>query len=245
VATIPILRAQMFRLLKWIFRIALALLTLAVIAAIIFLLTYNSILRNTIQHEVQAQTGMDTQIGNFKLALTAPTLRLQGIKIANPPDFGGAPFLDISEIYLDYDTAAFAKKQIHIKLARINLTELDIVKNQNGQTNIFAFVKLPSPQNKNGAPLQFNFKKQTGYDFIGIDRLNISFGKVKFIDLANPQNDREQNIGIDSLVMQNVKSPRDLAGLAALIDLRSNFFFDSILGKAGMRQLLSLTNATF
>ncbi|HXE41407.1 MAG TPA: hypothetical protein VN516_00175, partial [Candidatus Baltobacteraceae bacterium] len=177
----------------------------------------------------------DTQIGNFKLALISPTVRAQQIKIANPPEFGGAPFLNISEIYIDYDRAALAKKEIHIKLARINLAELDIVKNQNGQTNIFAFIKLPPSRNGKsvapGAPAKFDLKKQTGYDFQGIDALNVSIGKVKFIDLNNPQNDREQIIGIDNFVIPKVKTSKDLDGLWVMIYLRSDGFFDSILGR--------------
>lgn len=213
------------------FRVALVLMALAIIAAIIFLLTYNSVLRNTIQHEVQAQTGMDTQIGNFKLALVSPTLRMQNVKIANPPEFGGAPLVDVSEIYVDYDRAALAKKEIHVKLARINLTEFDIVKNQSGQTNIFALVR--APQWRHGktiavSPAKFDFKRQTGYDFQGIDELNVSVGKVKFIDLSNPQNDREQTIGLDNFVIPNVKSAKDLDSLWVMIYLRSDGFFDSI-----------------
>jgi uncharacterized protein involved in outer membrane biogenesis len=226
----------MIRLFKWIIRIALALMALVIIAAVIVLLTYNSILRNVIQGEVRAQTGMDTQIGNFKLALLAPTVRLQNVELANTPDFGGAPFLNISEIYIDYDRAALAEKEIHIKLMRINLAELDIVKNQKGETNVYAFIKLP--RNKSGAPVKFDFQKQTGYDFQGIDALNVSIGKVKFIDLANPQNDHEQTIGIQDFVMPNVKRVRDLDSLWMMVYLRSNGFFDSIFPTKKSNSLL-------
>jgi uncharacterized protein involved in outer membrane biogenesis len=217
---------KMFRLFKWMFRTALALIALAAVIAILFLLTYNSILRNTIQHEVRAQTGMDAQIGKFKLALASPTLRMQNVKIASAPDFGGAPFLDISEIYVDYDRVALAKKEFHARLVRINVTEFDIVKNQKGQTNIFAFIQLP--RGKSGAPVKFDLKKQTGYDFQGIDELNVYVGKVKFIDLANPQNDCEQNIGLENFVIPHVKSAKDLDSLWVMIYLRSDGFFDSI-----------------
>lgn len=237
----------MFRLFKWIFRIALGLVALIVIVAVIFLLSYNSILRNTLQHQIQAQTGMDAQIGSFKLALLSPTLRLQNVTIANPPEFGGAPFLNFPEIYIEYDRAALAKKEIHIELMRINLAELDIVKNQNGQTNIFAFAQLPASHGKAAAPGKFDFKKQTGYDFQGIDQLNVSIGKVKFIDLANPQNDREQNIGIQDFVMPNVKRSRDLDSLWVRIYLGGNGFFDPIfhVNKNPLMNFLNSAGLTF
>lgn len=225
-------RVDMIRLFKWIIRIALMLVALAIVVAVIILLTYNLVLRNTIQQQIQAQTGMDTQIGSFKLALLSPTVRMQNVKIANAPQFGGAPFLNISEIYVEYDRAALKKKEIHIKLARINLAELDIVKNQNGQTNIFALVRAPQLHNGKTVAVssaqKFDFKRQTGYDFQGIDELNISIGKIKFIDLSNPQNDREQNIGIQDFVMPNVKTSKDLDSLWVMVYLRSDGFFDSI-----------------
>ena len=40
--------------------------------------------------------------------------------------------------------------------------------------------------------------------------LNVSIGKVKYVDLNNQRNNREQTIGIDKLVIPNVKSQMDL-----------------------------------
>jgi uncharacterized protein involved in outer membrane biogenesis len=233
----------MFRLFKWIIRMAFGLVALAVIVAVVFLLTYNTILRNTLQHQIQAQTGLDAQIGSLKLALLSPTLRLQNVRISNPPEFGGAPFLNVPEIYIEYDRVALAKKEIHIKLMRIKLAELDIVKNQKGRTNIFAFLPAPS-RGKTAAPVTFDLKKQTGCDFRGIDQLNVSIGKVKFIDLANPQNDREQKIGIEDFVMPNVKRPRDLDSLWVMIYLRSNGFFDPIFPVKKSNPLIDFLKST-
>ena len=60
--------------------------------------------------------------------------------------------------------------------------------------------------------------------------LNVSVGEARFIDLQNPKNDREQQIGIDNLVIKNVKTPADLAGLAVLVALRGGDFFGSMFG---------------
>jgi len=67
-------------------------------------------------------------------------------------------------------------------------------------------------------------------DFQGIDALNVSVGTFKYIDLVNQRNNREQKVGIDNLVMKNVKSPADLAGLALLVALRGGDFFTSVFG---------------
>ena len=245
----------MKRIFKWLIGLVLAAVLLVVVAIIVLLLSYNSILRAAMERQIRAQTGMDVEIGSLKVALTSPTVEIQNLKIHNSPEFGGTPFLDIPEIRVEYDRAALARREIHLTLLRFNLGELDIVKNPAGQTNIFLpSVKSPAlksglnakaPANTNtttglpgdqlpgqksggGNPLA-DFKSQSGFNFTGIDMLNVSIGKVKFIDLRNPQNNREQTIGIDELVIPNVKSLADLTSLAVDIALHSNGFFDSFV----------------
>jgi hypothetical protein len=48
--------------------------------------------------------------------------------------------------------------------------------------------------------------------------------------LKDPSHNREQKIGIDNLVMKNVKTPADLAGLMVLVALRGGDFFTTVLG---------------
>ena len=218
-------------MIKWLFKWLFQLAALALVLVVIFLLTYNAILRSVVEHNIRTQTGMDAEIGKFSLGLVSPTLEIQNQKIYNPPSFGGTPFLDIPEIHVEYDRDALARREIHIKLLRFNLGELDIVKNQAGRTNIFMpGPRLPAGKSR-GTNAQADFKKQSGYNFTGIDMLNVTIGTVKFIDLQNPQNNREQDIGIDDLVIPNVRTPIDLAGLGADIALHSNGFFDSMVGQ--------------
>ncbi|MFZ1072973.1 MAG: hypothetical protein WAO21_06000 [Verrucomicrobiia bacterium] len=208
---------------KWLFRLFL----LAVVLVVILLLSFNTILRVVIENRIRAQTGMDAEIGKFSAGIVEPTVEIQNFRLYNPPDFGGTSFLNIPEIHVEYDRAALARREIHVTLLRFNLGELDIVKNEAGQTNIFS-LGVPLAAKKSGGGTA-GFKRQTGYDFKSIDVLNVSIGKVKFIDLKNQRNNREQTIGLDNLVLKNVKSQNDLAGLAVLVALRSGDFFGSLL----------------
>lgn len=212
-------------LLKWLFRLFL----LVVVLAVILLLSLNSILRAVAEHRIRAQTGMDAEIGTFSVSLVEPTVEIQNFRLYNPPNFGGTPFLNIPEIHVEYDRAALGRHEVHITLMRFNLGELDIVKSEAGQTNIFVLgVTLPTRAAKGGGGAA-RFKRQTGYDFKSIDVLNVSIGTVKFIDLKDQRNNREQTIGIQNLVIKNVKSETDLAGLAVLVALRGGDFFGSLL----------------
>jgi hypothetical protein len=215
-------------MIKWIFKWLFRLFLLAVVLIVVFFLSLNSILRMVIEHNIRAQTGMDAEIGRFKLGLAEPTITIENLKIYNSTNFGGTLFLDIPEIHAEYDRAALAKSELHVTLLRFNLGELDIVKNQAGQTNIFSLAALPSVKKSKGKK---SFTAQTGMDFTGIDVLNVSVGKAQFIDLQDQRNNREQNIGIENCVMKDVKTPADLGGLGLLIALRSGDFFTSLAGQ--------------
>ena len=212
-------------LLKWLFRLFL----LAVVLVVILLLSLNSILRAVMEHRIRTQTGMDAEIGKFSASLVEPTVEIQNLRLFNPPSFGGTPFLNIPEIHVEYDRAALARHEIHLTLIRFNLGELDIVKNEAGQTNIFALGLPASTRTPEAGSAAAELKKQTGYDFKSIDVLNVSIGKVRFIDLKDQRNNREQTIGIDDLPVKNVKSATDLAGLAVLVALRGGDFLGSLL----------------
>lgn len=214
-------------LLKWLVGTVL----LIVVLAVVFVLSLDTILRVVAENRIRAETGMTAEIGQFHLGLLDPVITIKDFKVYNPPAFGGTPFLDIPEIHVEYDREALAKNQIHVTLLRFNLGELDIVKNEAGQTNLLSLgVALPEKGKKGGGTGLKEFKKRTGMDFQGIDVLNVSFGTARFIDLKNPANNREQKFGIENQVFKNVQAPTDLAGLAFLIALRGGDFFTDIFG---------------
>jgi uncharacterized protein involved in outer membrane biogenesis len=215
-------------ILKWFFGAVL----LVIVLAVVLLLSLDTILRVVAENRIRAQTGMDVEIGKFHLGLLEPVVTITDLKIYNPPAFGGTPFLNIPEIHVEYDRDALAKNKIHLTLMRFNLGELVIVRNEAGQTNLFALgVTLPKKGAKGAGNAGLKeFKQRTGLDFQGIDALNVSVGTARFMDLKEPGNNREQKISIDSFVMKNVKTPADLAGLAVLVALRSDDFFTRVLG---------------
>jgi len=97
---------------------------------------------------------MDAEIGKISMGLLTPTATVENFKLYNSPDFGGTPFLKISELHIEYDRAALARHEIHVILARFNLDEFDIVKNEAGQTNIFPAASR-CRQNSSWAPISW------------------------------------------------------------------------------------------
>ena len=220
---------------KWLLRLFI----LGLALLVVFLLSLDTLLRVLVVHNIRAQTGMEAEIGKFHLGLLEPVVTIKDLKLHNPASFGGAPFLSIPEIHVEYDRNAFAKNQIHLTLLRFNLGELDIVKNAAGRTNVFELgVTLPAKKSvraETATKQLAQFKKQTGLDFAGIDTLNISIGTAQFVDLGDAKNNREQKIGIENQVVPHVKTAADLAGLVLLITLRSDGFFDSFVSPAELK----------
>jgi uncharacterized protein involved in outer membrane biogenesis len=216
------------RILKWV----LGLLVLAVVLVVILFLSFDSILRVVIEHNIRKQTGMKAEIGKFHLGLTRPVVEIKNLQLFNPPAFGGTPFLNIPEIYVEYDRSALASNQIHITLLRFDLGELDVVKSQGGQTNIFALgMELPSKQSTAASSSKqlAEIKQQTGLDFKGIDRLDVSVGTFKYVDQQDPKNNLEQKIALNNCIITNVASVADLVGLGVVVGLRSGDFFKPLV----------------
>lgn len=222
----------MKRIFKWLFRLFLV----AVVLLVIFFLSLDSILRLVIEHNLRAQTGMEVEIGKFHLGLMHPVIHVENLRLNNPKDFGGTPLMIIPEIHAEYDQPALARHELHVTLLRFNLGELDIVKNEAGQTNLFALgLSLPTKDSLAKSHDLENFKKRTGFDFKGIDLLEVSVGSAKYVDLKDSKNNREAKIAIENVPLKNVKTPVDLAGLVVLIALRSDHFFESLVSPEALK----------
>jgi hypothetical protein len=220
----------MKKLFKWAFRLFLVALVLGIVTVVVAFLERDTILRKFAERSMRQQTGMNVSIGTFHLGIMEPVIEIKDIRIANPNGYGDTPFVVIPEIHVEYDREALTKSnQIHITLLRFNLGELDIVKNEEGQTNIFALgMTLPNKEEIQKSSGLDQIKQQTGRDFTGIDMLDVSVGTFKYIDLKDPANNRTQLVGMTNVPAPHIKSAADLTGLGVLIFLRSDNFFDSL-----------------
>jgi hypothetical protein len=198
-------------LFKWLVRFAF----LAIVLLLLALVFKDSVLRVIAENRIRQKTGMDVSIGKFSSGIFSPVVTIQDLKLYNTAEFGGAPFLNIAELHIECDTVALAKHRLHITLARLNLAEFDIVRNEAGKTNIFFIKDKASGKGANVSSALGNFK------FDGIDVLNLSIGKEKFIDLKEPKNNREVRVDLQNQIFKNVTNNADLLGIAAIIYLRS------------------------
>jgi uncharacterized protein involved in outer membrane biogenesis len=204
----------MIRLLKW----ALRIIALLVIAVILLLVFKDTILRKIAEHQIRAETGMDVKIGRFSSSLFSPDVTIENFKLYNTPEFGGTEFLIIPELHIEFDADALAAQKLRIKLIRFNLAELDVVKNQAGETNITTMLARMPKGKLAPHGIHVGGKK---FEFESIDVLNLSLGRMRMIDLKNHNNDRDIVINADNQVFNNVKTEGDVYSIMFLIWLRS------------------------
>jgi uncharacterized protein involved in outer membrane biogenesis len=215
------------RLFKWLLR----LIFVVVVLVVLVFAFKDSLLRIAAEHRLRAQTGMDVKIGKFSSGIFSPVVTIENLKIYNTAEFGGTPFLNIPELHIELDSLALAQRKLRITLVRLNLAELDIVKNEAGQTNIFRIKNKVEGggSKKNGLQAALG-----DFQFDGIDVLNLSLGKAKFIDLKDAKNNREIRVDLQNQIFKNVKSDADVYGILFLVWLRSggNFSITPVdLGK--------------
>ncbi|MGD1085041.1 MAG: hypothetical protein ABSA47_09870 [Verrucomicrobiota bacterium] len=218
----------MKRLFKW----ALYLFLFVVVLLVAAVLLLNTIVKEFVQRRLRSETGMDVRIGKIDIGLATPTIAIENFKIYNSPQFGGSPFLDIPEIFVEYDRDAIRAGKLHLKLVRVDLAEIDIVQDKDGRLNILS-IKEKSDTAK--AALAGQSSKM---EFTGIDTLNLTFQRLRVSNLAAPAEAEEVDFGLTNQVFTNIQSEKDLDGLAVVMAGRAGAAASSGKSPMDLQKLL-------
>ena len=206
------------KILKVIFKI-LWILVFVFLILVFFLLYYRDWIGTQLaEKEIRDTLGLEAETGNLTVGVMEPKVTFENLKLYNTTNFGGTLFLDIKELHMEYDLAALRQHKIHITFMRLNVSEVDVVKNNEGETNIYSIARAIVTSKPGGGGRSFT--PVSGFQFEGIDSLNVSIGVAKFVDMKNHLHDRALALGIQNQVISNIKSPEDLGELENLIWIR-------------------------
>ena len=198
---------------RWLFRIVITLILLFIVLAVAAVLLKDTIAKNIAERNLRDSTGMDAKIANLEVGLLTPTLSMEGMKLYNTAEFGGGTFLDMPELRMEYIPGDVRDGKLRFKTLRLHLSELTIVKTKDGKTNLDALDKQMKEKTARD-------KKKTDKDpveFGGIDELYLTIEKLKVIDLGNPQNNREINLGLKNEVGRNLRTEAEITGWFGLV----------------------------
>lgn len=191
----------MKKLLLWLCGILLALL----LVCVVLLIFKDPLLGAFMIARVEKETGAKASLGSFKLDLTSGYVHIKDFKLHNPPGFDDSLLLRVPELFLRVDRDAAGKDTFRLDEARVNLAELNIIRNAAGQTNIFELEEHSRSKRKKKAKDRLD-----DISFGGIGELHVSVGTVRYRDMRNATNNYEFVIGIENEVVTTIKNEKDL-----------------------------------
>lgn len=193
-------------LFKWIFRIALFFVILAIVVVVALLLLKDTLAKSAAEKNLRDSTGMDAKIAKLDVGVLTHTVDLEGLKIYNKPDFGGGTFLELPELRVEVVPESLRSGKLRFKTMRVNLSEVTVVKNAEGKLNTEDLAK----ETKKKTSGQKSKSDVPGVDFGGIDTIIVSIGKIKVRDLGNPRNNVDYVVGLKEATGHNLKTEDEL-----------------------------------
>lgn len=183
-----------------------------------FLLSLDSISRFVAERRIRAETGMKAKIGKFSIGLKTSTIHIQNFVLENPHEFGGGSFVEMPELFLDYDREKLRSGKLHLNLVRIEVAKVHIVENKDGKKNVDI---LQQHQHKSRSGKESSKSEEPPFVFDGLDTLEVTLGTVQFTSVKNPNQNMKQALGIQREIFKNLKTEKDFQTAAALLTLKA------------------------
>ncbi|GBE05765.1 asmA family protein [bacterium BMS3Abin10] len=186
--------------MKTIVKIVIALL----IIVVILFVSKNFIAKAAVTGGVKAVTGLEMDIKSMDVGILKTLVGINSMKLYNPPGYTDRVMIDMPEIYIDYDLAAFLKRKAHLEEIRINLKELTVIKDRDGKLNLDALKVVE--EEKEAAKTEKKEKIE-----MQIDELDLKIGKVIYKDFSKGKEPkiREYNINLHEK-FHNITDLKDL-----------------------------------
>ena len=146
------------------FLLVIAVVLVVVILALVF--GRNIIARTVVINGIKQVCGLKVDI--TKVDISLPKVSVQGLRVYNPSGFSGEILADIPEVALDIDLAGVFKNKIHLKELKLDVREMNVVLNDQGDMNVNSLAIL-LPKEGGGTPPE-----------VRIDMLSVKIGKVMY-----------------------------------------------------------------
>jgi hypothetical protein len=215
----------MKKFVRWTIGILLVLIVLGVLAVF----SLNTIVRLVAEKRIRVVTGMETQIGKLDISLRSQRVRIENLKLINPPEFGGSLFLHLRELDVQYDLEAFRSNNLVLKTLRIDLAEVHIVQNKAGKRNTDIFDQRRNGRQKNAGgkppeePPPPRADLPNGLEFGGVQILDVSIDHAKFTSEKNPGQNFDKHLGVKNKVYRDIRNEKDLQAVATVLLMQVGF----------------------
>ncbi|MBC8473775.1 MAG: hypothetical protein H8D54_03090 [Candidatus Omnitrophica bacterium] len=166
----------------------------------------NIIAKQAVSAGVRVMTGLKLDIKSMDVGIVKTLIGIRDLRLFNPSGFEDRLMVDMPEIYVDYDLAAFFKGKTHLEKVRLNLQEFTVVKNKEGKLNLDSLKTVKKTKE--------TAKKESKMSDLQIDVLELRIGKVIYKDYSNSRTPRvrEFNVNINERY-ENITDPYAFANL--------------------------------
>jgi hypothetical protein len=163
------------------------------------------ILRRLAERRLRAMTGLQASIGRFTTRPGTAGVTLRDFKLFNPAEYGGAPLVDIPHLHFELDRESALAGRLRFNHLQLNVAQVEIVRGTNGRLNTELLQEWPARRGKD--PHSKRDEPRFRMEFAGIERLELSLGRVSYTDLLHTNQTRQFDIRVAN------ESATDLATL--------------------------------
>ncbi len=129
----------------------------------------DQIIKSVVTVVVSKITGAPVHIDSFSLNILSSTIRISGFKMYNPNGFPKGILVSFPRINVIYDRAALFKRKLHLLIVEIELKEIGLTKNKEGELNVDSLKVVQQSKPSEPIPMQ-------------IDLLTLGIGKIVYKD---------------------------------------------------------------
>lgn len=173
----------------------------------------DQIIKSVITVAATQVLGSPVHINGFSLGIFKQSVKISGFKIYNPKGFPRGILVDLPKINVVYDLRALLKQKLHLSFVEIELKEMGLVKNSNGQLNVDSLEVVKRGKNQQAKP-----SKQIPMQ---LDVVKLGIGRIVLKDYsAGGEVIKVYDMNINKNY-KNITSAQQLAGLILAEAMRS------------------------
>lgn len=170
----------------------------------------NIILKLVLEKVVRAISGLRLSLGAIDVGLIKPFIKVERLILLNPDKFLNKTCFEIPLLYVEYDMASLFRNQIRLKDMVLELKELSVIKNTDGELNLNSLNIVKSSAKGRTKKMDLTLAMPA----IRIDRLHLKVGRVIYKDYTQAPFPKivEFNINLDERY-EDISNPYALGSL--------------------------------
>ena len=131
----------------------------------------DQIVKSVVTRAAATVIGTPVHMDSFSFSILRSSIRISGLKIYNPSGFPQGILVSCSKINVIYDRAALFKRKLHLVFLEIELDEMGLTKNKEGELNVDSLKVAQTSEPSKPMPMR-------------IDLLTLGIGKIVYKDYS-------------------------------------------------------------